>query len=97
MTTNPKRRYIRDEEGYRHLLVQHHGFDGYFVRWTQHCTGCTETPENTTPEERGMGCGECGFTGKRRMEWFVPLDHAAFEAWLDDEWRKSQLSEARSA
>lgn len=43
--------------------------------WSEHCSGCTEVPENTEPPERGMGCHECGYTGRsRRAEWvpFLP-------------------------
>jgi hypothetical protein len=44
------------------------------VRWTQHCTGCTETPEMTTPAERGGGCEKCGYRGVIRCGAWVPLE-----------------------
>lgn len=41
------------------------------VRWSQHCTGCTDTPEMTTPAHRGSGCRECGYTGRVRCAYWV--------------------------
>lgn len=42
------------------------------VEWSSHCTGCTEVPEMTRPPERGMGCHECGYTGRVRCGSWVP-------------------------
>lgn len=44
------------------------------VSWTQHCTGCAETPEMTMPAERGGGCEECGYYGVVRCGAWVPLE-----------------------
>lgn len=41
-------------------------------RWTQYCTGCTEVPEMGVAPEVGIGCHECGHTGKRRFEMWAP-------------------------
>lgn len=40
---------------------------------TQPCTGCNEYPEMTAPPERGEGCKECGYTGKRVNIFPVPV------------------------
>lgn len=83
-----------DGELQRVLVVKHHGFEGYFVRWTDSCSGCLELgdygggSENYIYDEKakclvGAGCHECGYTGKRRNELFVPFDREAFEAFLD--------------
>lgn len=60
-----KERYRRDCEGDLHKVVRLRGCDGFVVRWTSACTGCTEVPENTSSPERGIGCHECGYTGKQ--------------------------------
>jgi hypothetical protein len=55
------------------------------VRFTTHCSGCTELGENMGDAHLypydaksrcyvGMGCHECGYTGKRRRIELVP-DH----------------------
>lgn len=36
------------------------------------CSGCTEVGEYKTPPERGSGCHECGYTGKRRSVVAIP-------------------------
>lgn len=95
-----KRRYATvvsgDDEFQRVLVVPfkdeagNHICDGHVVRWSQHCTGCTETPECTIPEERGSGCEECGYTGRRRRREWVPLtgeDHRKYTAWSDAQWK----------
>lgn len=66
----------------RHKVIRHRGFEGYFERWTQACSGCSD-PGDYTVVEIGAGCDECGYTGKRRMEWFVPLDRHGFEDHMD--------------
>jgi len=54
------------------------------VTWTQHCTGCLESGEGQInsndypwdPKAKchiGAGCDECGYTGKRRQTFFVPV------------------------
>jgi hypothetical protein len=82
-----------DGEPQRVLVVKHHGFEGYIARWTGSCSGCCELGDYGSGSENysydpkarclvGAGCEECGFTGKRRNEYFVPFDHAAFEAFI---------------
>lgn len=44
------------------------------VRWSQPCTGCTDSPEMTTLPERGFGCSECGYTGRVRSAQWVPAE-----------------------
>jgi hypothetical protein len=41
------------------------------VKWTQHCTGCTEVDEGCPAPEAGCGCDECGYTGKRRCAMWL--------------------------
>lgn len=53
-------------------------------KWTQSCSGCFEGGEygglahnyrydNKAQCHIGMGCGECGYTGKRRVEMYLPI------------------------
>ncbi|MFB9970082.1 hypothetical protein ACFFMP_08615 [Pseudoroseomonas cervicalis] len=44
------------------------------LRWTQHCTGCTEVPEMTLPPDRGPGCRECGYQGRVRNSVWIASD-----------------------
>lgn len=64
-------------DGAKHLRVR--------VIHTSECSGCFEAGEymglaHQYPwDERaqchvGAGCGECGYTGKRRTEWWIELD-----------------------
>jgi len=69
------------KDGKRVRVVHFLGFEGYMTRWTSHCSGCTEVPEMTHPPDRGIGCDECGYTGRRRNDFFVPF--GSFE----DYWR----------
>lgn len=39
------------------------------AEWTAQCSGCT--PDFA---DRGFGCHECGYTGKRRRAMWVPID-----------------------
>lgn len=45
--------------------------------WTTACSGCHETVEGFCNEdgdpELGSGCRECGYTGKRRHDMWLPL------------------------
>lgn len=66
----------------RHKIVRWRGFDGYWARWTDACSGCSEDAEYTISDV-GSGCHECGYTGKRRRAWFVPLDIEAWERWRE--------------
>jgi hypothetical protein len=80
-------RYRRDDEGARRRVALLNGKDGYVVRWTESCSGCLESGEcggnehsypydNKAQCRVGAGCDECGHTGKRRREWWVPFDPA---------------------
>lgn len=42
------------------------------VQWSDSCSGCTESPEDLGRDFRGVGCRECGYTGRRRSAMFVP-------------------------
>jgi hypothetical protein len=54
------------------------------VRWTSSCTGCLDSsdghPINAAAYDDvrmcwvGPGCSECGYTGKRRREEWVPIN-----------------------
>lgn len=78
----------RDDEGDLHQVVRYDGMDGFVVRWTASCTGCFEFgdygglahlyPWDDKAKCRiGAGCSECGYTGKRVQEHWVPFDMAA--------------------
>lgn len=71
-----RRKYatLDDGEGTKHrvLIVRFRGINGHIVRWTGTCSGCTEYVEGQLAYEP-MGCSECGYTGKRRREEWVPL------------------------
>lgn len=45
------------------------------VKYTDTCSGCTcdvmKADKNGVP--LGMGCEECGYTGKRRTVMYIPL------------------------
>jgi hypothetical protein len=43
--------------------------------WTQRCSGCSCEAESPCSRclDRGHGCQECGYTGKRRVEMWVPV------------------------
>lgn len=41
------------------------------VRWSGSCSGCT-----VEGGDRGMGCTECGHTGRRRSGAWVPITNA---------------------
>lgn len=43
-------------------------------KYTLPCCGCSESPESTPAPEKGTGCYECGYTGRRRYEVWCPLD-----------------------
>ncbi len=55
-------RMVSDENGMRHRVVQHLGFDGYTLRWTDECSGCSNDREYQSPGLYGSGCHECGST-----------------------------------
>lgn len=79
----------RDDEGDLHRVVRYDGMDGFVVRWTASCSGCFESGDyignahNYPYDEKarchiGAGCDECGYTGKRRNEYWVPFDMGAW-------------------
>ena len=43
------------------------------VQFSEPCSGCTEVPEFTSGPERGAGCEECGYTGRRKRCEGVPV------------------------
>ena len=73
-TTSTPYKMRRDRQGTFRKVVVLGGVDGYVVHWTQSCSGCDEVPEMTARSERGIGCHECGYTGKRRQEFWCPFD-----------------------
>ncbi len=42
------------------------------VRMTSCCSGCSDEGDYTAPE-RGPGCEECGYSGRSRTVWGLPL------------------------
>jgi len=73
-------------------VVRHHGFPGYWICWTAACSGCNETPEGHTPDSEGIGCSECGYTGKRRHTFFCPFNMAGFDAMIKRRWKERSAS-----
>lgn len=47
---------------------------GEVVSFVDACSGCTEVGDYESGPERGGGCHECGYTGRRRQTHFVPVD-----------------------
>lgn len=52
------------------------------VKCTTCCSGCTEVPEMTSAPEQGMGCYECGYTGKTVQRHWVPATSLDFKREL---------------
>lgn len=74
-------------------VVVRHGFEGYIIRWTDTCSGCRVDFMEYDEKLRipiGMGCSECGYTGKRHGGMFMPFDRRAFEAWCDKRWERRE-------
>ena len=47
-----------------------------YGEWTRECSGCTESEMGryyTGQPGKGIGCSECGYTGKRRDGWYAPV------------------------
>ncbi len=47
-----------------------------YGEWTEPCTGCSETSMGQYvlgDSEKGVGCEECGYTGKRRNGFHAPI------------------------
>lgn len=72
MSEQAKRRYAKLPDRTRVLVVRFRDQDGHVVRWTGECSGCSEY-EDGHQLVAPMGCSECGYTGKRRREEWVPL------------------------
>lgn len=74
----------RDSQGRLHKVHVLNGVECYATRWTASCSGCTNTPEMTSPPPAGIGCEECGYTGKRRQGMWVPFNGADFDRLYGD-------------
>ena len=74
-----KYRMRPDRQGVRRRVVELDGVEGFEVTDSIACTGCNETPEFTHAADRGMGCHECGYTGRRQMRHWVPFDLGAWD------------------
>jgi len=91
-SARPRRRYrmrtITEWDGSKkRVRIEHYlGFPGYVVRFTRSCSGCSEVGDYESPLERGAGCHECGYTGRRRDEQFVPFDWGGFQRKQDALW-----------
>lgn len=44
------------------------------VRHSDACSGCSDWPEGDDVGERGSGCSDCGYTGRRRQVHGVPVN-----------------------
>jgi hypothetical protein len=64
----------RDHDGHLRRVVVFGGVEGYVVRWTAECSGCTEHGEMGGATYGPFGCDECGYSGKRRREFWSPFD-----------------------
>lgn len=83
----------------RVMVVVHRGWEGHVVRSTASCTGCTEFGDcgslllgdvDEGGSYRGVGCEECGYTGKRRRADWLPFDVPAYSAHRDRVWARYQ-------
>lgn len=94
-----KIRYRRVDDR-RVRVVMHDGFEGFMVRWTDACTGCFEYVDGHAPMGSvwdskakchvGVGCHECGYTGKRRREEWVPFNVVEWEHHFNKDWYEQQ-------
>lgn len=95
------RQMRRADDGKLYRVVTFDGMPGFVVRWTSSCSGCLEVGEYGSGEglypfdekakcHVGAGCSECGFTGKRRQEHWIPFDSAAW-------WEREERRERRRA
>lgn len=81
MVSEPIRyRTLPDGSG-RARVVMLDGREGFEVRFTDTCSGCYEwQDDHLYPYDEkaqckvGAGCHECGYTGKRRREHWIPFD-----------------------
>lgn len=56
--------------------------------WTHVCSGCAYDDGGYVTPSRGMGCEECGYTGKRRQSQWLPA------SWIEVE--KEMRAEQRA-
>lgn len=81
--TRRRFRTLDDGHGFlrktRVMVVVVNGVEGFVVRWTANCSGCTNYTDGQI-SDGPHGCFECGYTGKRRREEWVPFDPEAFLA-----------------
>ena len=56
----------------RHKWYNFYGEVVYNYKYSHPCSGCTENNEMTTVPKRGLGCDECGYSGRRRSVVPVP-------------------------
>ena len=54
-------------------VIEIDGIKGFSVKFTAACSGCSDDRENVSCV-RGSGCEECGYTGLRRRDEWVPLN-----------------------
>lgn len=83
-----------DGEKSRHLVVEWNGKEGFIVRFTTTCSGCFESEDGhpvgdypVDPKHNcyiGSGCDECGYTGKRRHEEWIPFDLSDWPEWDEE-------------
>lgn len=97
-----RRRYayadFGDGKRQRVLKVYHMGIPGCVIRFTDDCSGCTEWGDYGS-KYGPSGCEECGYTGKRRREEWVPLpgySDAYFKA-TNRRWKRRMARERRAA
>ncbi len=67
-------RMRRDHQGSRRKVVTIDGVDGYVLRFSRECSGCTERGGYGGRVYGPFGCEECGYTGRVRIAAFVPFD-----------------------
>lgn len=73
--------YTHTEEG--RLVENPYAFNGTegtpdakvltYGEWTMACSGCANDLEYVS-DQRGCGCSECGYTGKRRDGMHAPIE-----------------------
>jgi hypothetical protein len=44
--------------------------------WNDSCSGCTASYEEAGYADRGNGCDECGYTGRRKHSQWLPVNRA---------------------
>jgi hypothetical protein len=71
-------RFYANEGNNRVLVVKRGKVYGFIASWTTSCSGCYEMGQDAPYDDKahcflGMGCDECGYTGKRRQSYWFPL------------------------